>query len=188
MRRRLWILSILCLFLASPSQAAQQSASIQPEQQKITTEYFKGLGATFGCTKLVHAQFSTINFAELEYLPANENRYGWSKIMSVTVQTLPEDEVLVFPAMNGYNATLVQRYARHGELIDSQMLKSRDGMPVTYIEYKMGSGMTAERGVLVYGRHTPTMAALTKYVVNFGPIDNEGRATMKRLAEMLAAK
>jgi len=180
-------LALLLLFASSSSFAMNKEGPSLNEQQ-LMTEYFGMFASTLGCPKLTHATFSTINLGELEYLSKDESPYNWTKTLSVTVQMLPQDPTLLLAALNSYNATLTENIARQGQLIETSMRKARDGTPVTYLEYKAASGAATERGIIVFGRHTPAMAASAKYVVRFGVIDDQARSTMRQLADVLIAR
>jgi len=185
MRQALVFLFVL-LFTCASAQA-KEGAPFTLQQKELTT-YFAGLGSTVGCPKLTHAVFTTINMGDLEYLPQKESRNSWSRVFAVTLQTLPDDESLAFSAVHGYNATFLERYARNGTIIDSQTFKAADGLPVTYIEYRVRSGVSIEHGIAVYGRHTKNLAAMTKLVLDHKSFDDQDRSTMKQLANTLAAR
>jgi len=151
--------------------------------------YFGALGQSLGCPIPTQETFqTTTNLGKLDYFPPGETPLNWNKALFVVVQLLPNMTNLVETAMTSYNAALLERTAKTAELIDTEVRKSRSGFPVTYIEYKIGSGALAEHGIAVYGRHSHEMAALTKYVVHFGPMNDEARTTMKQLAAVLSSK
>lgn len=156
------------------------------EVNKQVVAYFTMLGAGFGCAKLVHSEFGGFNLGELEFLPTDATRHNWKKVYMVGVQFLPEDETLLQPAMGGYNANIVGDIAKTGIIIDVDTKKTRNGLPITYIEYKTKTGFPTDYVVGVYGRHTKGVAAYTRLMSRGEKLDNQDRAMMKRLFSDLA--
>lgn len=181
--RRISALAFFLLLLAFSLPLAAQK---QPQMnQKELQVYFSTFSKMLGCPKNSYAKFTDINIGEMEFLPEDQSGANWSQLFTATIQVLPDDKTLSFPAVTGFASNLLNNYARHAKIIDAETLKSRDGTPVVYMEYKLRSGLFREHGVGVYGRHTNTLAAFTRYEVRGRDLNDEERAVMRRIAQTL---
>ncbi|MDD3181440.1 MAG: hypothetical protein PHD48_01330 [Alphaproteobacteria bacterium] len=183
---RLKILLVLCCGLTLmpwvPIFAAQEDPTLNPKQLQI---YFSSFSTLFGCPKNSYAKFTDINIGEMQFLPKNQNGTTWTQLFTATIQTLPNSTTLSLPAINGYAANLLNNYAKHAKIIREETFKAPDGTPVIYMEYKIRTGFFREHGVGVYGRHTQTMAAFTRYEVRGRELRDDERAVMQQIARTL---
>ena len=184
--KKLRALIILLIFLVAP-QAKAEGILPDVNQRELQT-YFTSFAAAFGCTKNSHSKFSTINLGEMEFLPPDQNGTTWTTLYTVTVQILPNDTSLAYPTIHGYSASMLKNYAEHTKIIDSAITKAKDGTPVIYFEYKLRSGLLTEHGVGVYGRHTDTLAAFTRFEVRGRALEESEKDKMRKLASMLTQR
>lgn len=183
-RRGLAALAILFCLLCPPASArAEQDQA--PFNQKELQLYFSTFSKMLGCPKNSYAKFTDINIGEMEFLPQDQNGTNWRQLFTATIQTLPDNNALAGSAINGYASNVLSNYARHATIIDSETLRAPDGTPVIYMEYKIRTGLFREHGVGVYGRHTNTLAAFTRYEVRGRELNDEERSVMKQMARTL---
>lgn len=185
MRRRLIALIAFCVsLLSSPA----FSADIPKANQQELRAYFGTLAGSVGCAKLVEHESTTVNLSELSFIPADDTPSHWSKLFTATVQMLPDDRKLALAAMHSYTSSMMQGLTQHARIEEITRNESQDRNPVIYLEYVQRRGLARVHGVGVYGRHTDTMAAYTRYEVRGRNLRDDEIAPMKNLAATLAGR
>ncbi len=180
--RSLIIAALICA-TALPAFAETNGSNVNQRELQI---YFSTFSNLFGCSKNSYSKFTDTNIGEMEFIPQDQSGATWTKLFTVTVQMLPDSKTLASSAIHGYASNVLNNYARHAKIIDSENLRAPDGTPIIYLEYHLRSGLFREHGVGVYGRHTDTLAAFTRYEVRGRDLNDDERATMRKIAQTLA--
>jgi hypothetical protein len=181
------LIFVFLFSLLSVPCASAEDATPKINERELQN-YFSTFASAFGCTKNSFSRFSSINLGEMEFLPPDQRGVSWRNLYTVVVQILPYDPALIFPAIHGYSSSMLKNYAEHARIIDTDTKNAKDGTPVIYIEYKLRSGLLTEHGVGVYGRHTESMAAFTRYEVRGRLLNDQEKSEMKKLADMLVKR
>lgn len=172
------------MLLGVPFSALAETTAPNVNQRELQV-YFGGFAKMLGCTKNTFTKFSAINIGEMEFLPEDQHGANWSQLFTATIQILPDNEKLSIAAINGFASNLLNNYARHATIVDSKSFKASDGTPVIYMEYEIRDGLLREHGVGVYGRHTNTLAAFTRYEVRGRNLSESEIDVMRNLASTL---
>lgn len=167
----------------APTQAAQEK---EPVNQRELQTYFTTYSSLFGCPKNSYSKFTDVSIGEMEFIPSDQSGATWTKLFTATIQILPEQKPLATAAIHGYASNIVNNYSLHARILDSKSFRAPDGTPIIYLEYKVRTGLFKEHGVGVYGRHTDTLAAFTRYEVRGRELSDDERDIMRKIAQTLA--
>lgn len=178
------LIALVSLFCALPAFAAETP---RINEQEVRS-YFGAMAGQFGCAKLVDSQITTLNLGELSYVPMDETASRWTQLFTVTVQMLPEDQTLMLAATHSYTSSMMQGLIQHARIEKSTLGKAQDDTSVIYIEYEKNRGPVRVHGVGVYGRHTDSMAAYTRYEVRGRHLRDDEIAVMKAMEATLLAR
>ncbi|MGE4351490.1 MAG: hypothetical protein AB7E52_04795 [Bdellovibrionales bacterium] len=176
---------LLVLVLALAPLSARAQTEDAPSQKELTA-YFSTYAKMFGCTKNNYNKDTSINVGQIQFMPENQKTWNWTKLFTVVTQTLPEkNSTLTSSAIHGYASKLLENYTRTTKIVEGKNFKAKDKTPVIYFEYRSKNGIMLGNGVGVYGRHTGTLAAFTRYEVRGRPLTQDEKDLMKKIAEML---
>lgn len=181
---------VLTAFLAFPALAIADP-EIPPGQDGGTDRpiligfgnYFLLVAKTFGCTDFQWAAFgSGKRFMSFEYVPDGANIHSWTRLMTVTVYPLPQENNAQREAMTKIGGALLASFAK-GKIIDQVNYAESNGDPSLLLEYEVGEGLQKEHNVGTFLRSGVSSAAFLQIQSRGKPLDENDAAHMKQFAE-----
>jgi len=179
----------VCLAILQPAlaHAVEIPASQNNEQQTaIVLKFGTGdlpIAKIFGCDDFAWGSFTHNNVMMLEYVPNGDNVNSWTKMVTITLHSLPADKASQISAMQSMEGTLLQGYSGKGRILDQQMYTDSKGYPRMFVEYEIGEGLMKEHNAGTYMLSGPTLAAFIQTQARNTELDPTNISNMKLIAE-----